>query len=246
MTTRIPEFAVRVVTFITSLHLGTLDYCLVTGGVSRMEAFEWLEKFFMKPFSKENRDVYESLLCGATAGIVAKTVIAPAERIKMSFQVSHDKFTLGNALRKGQNVVQTKGVLALWRGHSTTVLRVAPYSGFSFAFHDASENMFKKMLDTDVLPASYTFMAGAIGGVGGTVLTYPLDVLRVRLAIGRSWAESIKQGGMYQGLGPTLLGIVPYAGTAWLSKQSMLEYFPTVMHRPPTVVEHVVINAIAG
>lgn len=210
-----------------------------------MEAFEWLEKHFSKPFS-DNRDVYESLFCGAIAGIVAKTVIAPAERIKMSFQVTHDKFTLRNAFMKGLDVVKTQSVMALWRGHSTTILRIAPYSGFSFAFHDASENMFKNMLHTDVLPATYKFMAGAIGGVGGTVLTYPLDVLRVRLAIGRTWAESIKQGGMYQGLGPTLLGIVPYAGTAWLSKQSMLEYFPTVMHRPPTVMESVVINAIAG
>ena len=102
------------------------------------------------------------------------------------------------------------------------------------------------MLNTDVLPAGYKFMAGSVGGVGGTVLTYPLDVLRVRLAIGRTWSTSVKQGGMFQGLGPTLLGIVPYAGTAWWSKQTMLEYWPSIVHRPPTVAESVVINAIAG
>ena len=33
-------------------------------------------------------------------GICAKTVIAPAERIKMSFQVSSDRFTLGTALAR--------------------------------------------------------------------------------------------------------------------------------------------------
>lgn len=211
--------------------------------------FEWLERYFIKPLthiSEPSRDVYESLLCGACAGIVAKSVIAPAERIKMGFQVSKDKFTLRNALVKGRDVVFTQGVLALWRGHSTTIMRIAPYSGFSFAFHDASENMFKRVLHTDVLPPGFKFLAGSIGGVGGTVLTYPLDVLRVRLAIGRSWSESIRQGGMYQGLGVTLLGIVPYAGTAWLSKQSMLEYFPTVMKRKPTVSESIVINALAG
>lgn len=214
-----------------------------------MEVFEWIERYFIKPFvqiREPNRDVYESLVCGALAGTIAKTVIAPAERIKMSFQVSRDKFSLRYALLKGQHVVSTQGIFALWRGHSTTIMRIVPYSGFSFAFHDASENMFKKMLDRDVLPAGYKFLAGSIGGVCGTVLTYPLDVLRVRLAIGRSWADSMKQGGMYQGLGPTLMGIVPYAGTAWLSKQSMLEYFPTVMHRKPNVTESIVINAIAG
>jgi solute carrier family 25 protein 42 len=215
----------------------------------KMEVFEWLERYLLRPFtsmSESSRDVSESILCGAIAGIVAKTVIAPAERIKMNFQVSHEKFTLRNAFEKGRHTVNTHGVLSLWRGHSTTIMRIAPYSGFSFAIHDASENMFKNMLDTDVLPAGYKFLAGSIGGVGGTVLTYPLDVLRVRLAIGRTWAASIKQGGLYQGLAPTLLGIVPYAGTAWLSKQSMFEYFPTVTHRKPTVTEAVVINALAG
>lgn len=210
------------------------------------EGFDWVDKY-MKYFThSSNRDVYESILCGAIAGIVAKTVIAPGDRIKMSFQVSEEKFSLGNALRKGREIVATRGVLSLWRGHSTTILRIAPYSGFSFAIHDASENMFKKMLDKDVLPAQFKFLAGSLGGVGGTVLTYPLDVLRVRLAIGRTWTASIQQGGLFQGLGPTLLGIVPYSGTAWLSKQTMLEYFPTVTHRSPTVVESVVINAIAG
>lgn len=214
-----------------------------------MEVFEWLERFFIKPFiyfSGPNRDVYESLLCGALAGCAAKTVIAPAERIKMNFQVSRDKFTLGYAWAKGRHVVATQGFFALWRGHSTTIMRIVPYSGFSFAFHDGSENMFKKMLHRDVLPPGYKFLAGSIGGVCGTVLTYPLDVLRVRLAIGRSWAESIRQGGFYQGLAPTLTGIIPYAGTAWLTKQTMHEYFPKIMKRKQTVTESVIINAIAG
>ena len=51
---------------------------------------------------------------------------------------------------------------------------------------------------------------------------------------------------MFQGLLPTILGIIPYSGTAWLSKQSMLEYFPTVTNRPPSVLESIIINAIAG
>jgi len=206
----------------------------------------WIEKYARYFTNSKNRDVYESLLCGATAGIVAKTVIAPGDRIKMSFQVSSEKFTLYNAFLKGREIVTTRGVLSLWRGHSTTILRIAPYAGLSYAIHDFSENVFKKTLRTDVLPPQYKFLAGACAGVGGTVLTYPLDVLRVRLAIGRTWAMSLKQGGLFQGLAPTLLGIVPYSGTAWLSKQTMMEYFPTVMHRKPTVAESVVINAIAG
>mmetsp|Transcript_24760 Transcript_24760/g.41266 ORF Transcript_24760/g.41266 Transcript_24760/m.41266 type:complete len:316 (-) Transcript_24760:814-1761(-) len=225
-----------------------------------METFEIFEKYFnFRPFpvkdptrnparQRPTRDVYEGILCGAIAGIAAKTVIAPAERIKMSFQVTSQPFTFRNALAKGNAVIKTQGILSLWRGHSTTILRVAPYSGFSFAIHDFSEDMFKAMLQTDILPSGYKFLAGSIGGVGGTILTYPLDVLRVRLALGGTWKASIRQGGMFQGMGPTLLGIVPYSGTAWWSKQTMLENFQRVStnNRQPTTLESVIINAIAG
>jgi solute carrier family 25, member 42 len=212
-----------------------------------MELFEKYFHFRLFPSKEDpNRDVYESLVCGALSGIAAKTVIAPAERVKFSFQVTSAKFTWKNAFEQGRNVVHSQGWLGLWRGHSTTILRIAPYSALSFAFHDSSEQMFKDVLHTDVLPASYKFSAGAIGGVCGTALTYPLDVLRVRLAIGSTWQSAIQQGGMFQGLLPTILGVVPYAGTAWLAKQSLLEYWPTYVHRPPTITESLSFNALAG
>ncbi len=57
------------------------------------------------------------------------------------------------------------------------------------------------------LPSSLKFLAGSIGGLGGTLFTYPLDVIRVRMALGGSWVSSLKQGGLFQGLLPTLLGM---------------------------------------
>lgn len=122
-------------------------------------------------------------------------MIAPAERIKMSFQVTTKKYSLRNAINESLLIINKEGILSLWKGHSTTILRVAPYSGLSYAFHDIAENLFKQMLHTDVLPSSYKFLAGSIGGVFGTILTYPLDVLRVRLALGSTWANALKQGG---------------------------------------------------
>lgn len=68
-------------------------------------------------------------------------------------------------------------------------------------------------------------------GAVGTLLTYPLDVLRVRLALmpSSSWSSAIGQGGLYQGLAPTMLGIIPYSGTSWMVKQSLQELFPKVI-----------------
>jgi len=190
--------------------------------------------------------MFNSLICGAAAGIAAKTCIAPLERIKMSFQVSSEKFTLAAAFARGKNLVLKQGVLSMWRGHSTTILRVAPYAGLSYFFHDYTEHLFKSTLNTNNLPAAYKFLAGSAAGFGGTIFTYPLDVLRVRLALGSTWKGSLKQGGLFQGLIPTLVGIVPYSGTAWLVKQTILERFPHKMHRAPRVYESLGINAVAG
>ena len=54
----------------------------------------------------------------------------------------------------------------------------------------------------------YEFLAGSIGGIGGTLLTYPLDVLRVRLALlpDATWTKAVNHGGLFQGLIPTLAG----------------------------------------
>jgi solute carrier family 25, member 42 len=217
--------------------------------------------------------VSRNVLCGAVAGVLAKTAVAPAERVKMSYQTTKDLFTLSGALERAKGMVKDRGVLSLWRGHSTTVLRVAPFAGFSYAFHDYAEREMKSNLQVEILPFFYKFSAGAIGGACATLLTYPLDVLRVRLALmtNSTWVSTIKQGGLYQGLLPTILGIVPYAGTSWSVKQYLLEHYKAYYNSTaagtsddtardtmyqgktlcvekvaPNIIESLVMNAIAG
>jgi len=82
-------------------------------------------------------------------------------------------------------------------------------------------------LQVNQLPFIYKFTAGAFGGGFATLLTYPLDVLRVRLALvpGATWTSTIRQGGLFQGLLPTMLGIIPYSGTSWTVKQFLSERY---------------------
>lgn len=218
-------------------------------------------------------------MCGAVAGSVAKTIIAPAERVKMHFQISSDKFTARAALQRGLNMIKDEGVISLWYGHSTTLIRVAPYAGLQFAVHDHMEMVFTNYLNenntidngssssssgsntinnnninTDgsssgrKLPTEFKFAAGAIGGVVATLVTYPLDVLRVRLALtpGATWRSTIQQGGLMRGLIPTLVGIIPYSGTAWAVKQSLHEYYEEYSGHKASLREAVLLNGLAG
>jgi hypothetical protein len=171
--------------------------------------------------------IFYNITCGAIAGVLAKTAVAPAERVKMSYQISGDRFTIAGALSRGAEMAHKQGMLSLWRGHSTTVLRVAPFAGFSYASHDFAERSFKAQLGVNSLPFIYKFTAGAIGGGFATLLTYPLDVLRVRLALvpDSTWRSTLNQGGLFQGLVPTMLGIVPYSGTSWAVKQYLFDKY---------------------
>ena len=166
----------------------------------------------------------------------------------MSFQISMSKFSLIKAFNLGRNMLMTDGLFSLWKGHSTTIVRVAPFAGLNFLFHDYMELAFKKSLKVEQLPFIYKFMAGSFGGACATILTYPLDVLRVRLALikNSTWISTFKQGGMYQGLFPTLLGIIPYSGTIWCVKQTLQEAYPSVSGHDLTAAERFVLNGFAG
>jgi solute carrier family 25 protein 42 len=202
-----------------------------------------------------SEDMLQSIVAGGCAGILAKTVIAPAERVKMTFQTTKEVFTLGGALAKGQNMVKKGGVLSLWRGHSSTIVRVAPYAGLSYAFHDLAETELKKYHGTEKLPTYLQFTAGSFGGAVATALTYPLDVVRVRLALipGSSWGTVLRQGHFYQGLQPTMIGIIAYAGVCWSVKQELLVGYqhwrgvgPGDEELKPAVYESLLMNGIAG
>ena len=112
----------------------------------------------------------------------------------------------------------------------------------------------KHFLNTDSLPLPYKFAAGSFAGAAATILTYPLDVLRVRLALikGSTWSSIINEGALYQGLRPTLLGIVPYSGTSWCVKQVLLEMYmngqecPKCEQQNHSLTESLLINGIAG
>lgn len=199
-----------------------------------------------------SHDMISRMVCGGIAGVAAKTVIAPAERVKMGFQVSSETFSLEKALQRGKDIISKDGIFALWKGHSTTVFRVAPYAGITYMAHDYFEKELKYMYHTEILPFGFKFLAGSFGGVVGTLFTYPLDVLRIRLALtpGSTWLSTAMQGGLYQGISPTVLGIIPYSGTAWCVKQTLTEYFFPRLARKnsghPSLPQALLINAIAG
>lgn len=179
--------------------------------------------------SRRKLTVIEGLVCGGCAGSIAKTAIAPGDRVKILFQTdTTTRFSWRGALDTACGIVSEQGVRGLWRGHGATLLRVAPYSATSFTVFEPYKAKVKR--HAPELPELYVrFLAGAAAGTTATTLTYPFDLFRARMAAHRG-LESPYQGylraakevvrtegvlALWSGLRPTLLGIVPYAGISF-------------------------------
>ena len=54
-----------------------------------------------------------SFISGGVAGVVAKSVVAPVERVKLIFQTDHRTFTYSKGFSLFKEIVKEEGVLSL-------------------------------------------------------------------------------------------------------------------------------------
>ncbi|CAO1627642.1 unnamed protein product [Sympodiomycopsis kandeliae] len=129
--------------------------------------------------------VIRSGIAGGIAGCVAKTAIAPLDRVKILFQAQNPEFQkysghwLG-VFRAGSEIVKENGIWALFRGHSATLMRIFPYAAIKYMAYDKLH--FLLMPRRELETSSRLFLAGSSSGVLSVFLTYPLELIRVRLA----------------------------------------------------------------
>ena len=140
----------------------------------------------IKIIDKQSIDyIIRSGLAGGLAGSCAKTLVAPLDRIKILFQTSNPEFikyrgTFGGFIDAGKRIWKADGVMGLYQGNSVTLLRIFPYAAIKFV---AYEQIRTFLIPNDSYEtAARRFMAGSLSGLASVVFTYPLDLVRVRLA----------------------------------------------------------------
>jgi hypothetical protein len=117
------------------------------------------------------------LVAGGTAGMVARTCIAPIERIKILFQVQKGS-NIGTVVSR---VVKTEGLRSMWKGNSAAVIRVIPYTSIQFTSFEEFNQLLSGFRGLGDTPRRLA--AGSLAGLAATTLTYPLDVVRARMAL---------------------------------------------------------------
>ncbi len=131
-----------------------------------------------------------NLISGGVAGIVAKSFVAPIDRIKILYQVAY-------------NIVRDEGLSALWKGNTATMIRVFPYSGIQFMVFDRIKTYMlhqheqkRAMGDSRAwgLSPVESLVAGCTAGSISVVCTYPLDLTRAQLAVLKRRKHHVNMG----------------------------------------------------
>jgi solute carrier family 25 thiamine pyrophosphate transporter 19 len=189
-------------------------------------------------------EAWKDLLSGAVAGCASRFVVAPLDVLKIRFQLQNEQSVrqawgqplvsasdrrYTGVLQALGRIVREEGWTALYKGNVPALAMVVPYAAVQFGtFYQMRQwwNLLFRAETGDVqryMGTAASVVSGALSGLTASVVVYPLDLLRTRLAVQREprlynglldairtiW---VKEGarGFYAGLEPTIVEIVPY------------------------------------
>ncbi|KAG6553581.1 hypothetical protein Mapa_004495 [Marchantia paleacea] len=166
------------------------------------------------------------LLSGAIAGAFSRTAVAPLETVRTHMMVGrHGKSFKG----VWDWIMENEGWTGLFRGNTINVIRVAPSKAVElFVYDKVKIALTPKEGEKSRLKIPVASIAGSAAGITSTVLMYPLELVKTRLtiqpkeyrSISNAFLRIVKEEGfgeLYRGLGPSVVGVIPYAGTNYFA-----------------------------
>ncbi|KAH7686470.1 Mitochondrial carrier protein [Dioscorea alata] len=211
----------------------------------------------------------KELIAGGAAGGFSKTAVAPLERVKILMQTRTSEFKSLGIFQSLNKVKQQEGILGFYKGNGASVLRIVPYAALHFMTYEQYRCWILNNCPSLGSGPSIDLLAGSAAGGTAVLCTYPLDLARTKLAyemantrIGNSLSYNAQpsyngikdvfrsvymEGGLrslYRGVGPTLIGILPYAGLKFYIYEELKTRVPEEHQK--SVVLRLSCGALAG
>ncbi|KAL6221021.1 hypothetical protein ACLB2K_008773 [Fragaria x ananassa] len=217
----------------------------------------------MPVFAKE-------LIAGGVAGGVAKTVVAPLERIKILFQTRRSEYQSLGLFGSVKKIAKTEGPMGFYRGNGASVARIVPYAALHYMSYEQYRRWIILAFPEGGRGPVLDLVAGSLSGGTAVLFTYPLDLVRTKLAyqvvgspklqlqgimtsgqlykgIVDCFSKTYKEAGLrglYRGVAPSLYGIFPYAGLKFYFYEEMKRYVPP--EQKNSIMVKLVCGSVAG
>lgn len=156
-------------------------------------------------------DVQESLLVGLISGVCAEVISCifwvPIEVVKERLQVmsAMKSYHYKGSRDAFQQILRSEGLKSMYRGYGATILAFGPFAGISLATYDKLK--FLCGFDKQQIGFKESFGLSSVSGVVASVLTHPIDVVKVRLQVQRADAQNSANGEYRFGYRSTLHGL---------------------------------------
>ncbi|KAL2930121.1 Mitochondrial carrier protein CoAc2 [Bienertia sinuspersici] len=193
----------------------------------------------------------KELLAGGVAGGIAKSAVAPLERIKILFQwqavvgiLNPDACIFADWLKDKASRIQ--------KGNGASVARIVPYAALHYMTYEEYRRWIILAYPDFWKGPVLDLVAGSFAGGTAVLFTYPLDLVRTKLAyqVVESANSNVKKlihreqlyrgirdcfsltykesglKGLYRGVAPSLYGIFPYAGLKFYFYEEMKSHVP--------------------
>ncbi|XP_023365639.1 calcium-binding mitochondrial carrier protein SCaMC-1-like [Otolemur garnettii] len=184
---------------------------------------------------KQSGRWWKRLVSAGIASAVARTCTAPFDRLKVMMQVHSSQTTRMRLISGFEQMIKEGGIFSLWRGNGVNIFKIAPETALKVGAYE----QYKKWLSFDGSQPgiSERFISGSLAGVTAQTCIYPMEVLKTRLAVGKTGEYSgitdcgkklLRREGVrtfFKGYIPNLLGIIPYAGLDFAVYEVLKNYW---------------------
>ncbi|RWS32007.1 mitochondrial thiamine pyrophosphate carrier-like protein [Leptotrombidium deliense] len=209
-------------------------------------------------------------IAGATSGFITRVATQPLDVLKIRFQLQIEPLSSNCKSSKytGINqawkcIIKEEGITALWKGLISAQFLSVVYGIVQFSSFEYFTKVFWLKLNDKKYEHAINWFSGSLAGATATFSAHPFDVIRTRLVaqsepktyLSNTHAfvnivrkERLK--GLYRGLFPALVQIVPYTGAAFCVNgicNNVWESFGSFgSKKDPTAIQSLICGGIAG
>ncbi|KAK4349104.1 hypothetical protein RND71_031859 [Anisodus tanguticus] len=182
-----------------------------------------------KPGEQPKIPIPASLVAGACAGVSSTLLTYPLELVKTRLTIQRGVYD--GLLDAFVKILKEGGPGELYRGLTPSLIGVIPYAATNYFAYDSLRKAYRKIFKEEKIGNIETLLIGSAAGAISSTATFPLEVARKHMQVGAVSGRVVyknvihalasileKEGiqGLYKGLGPSCMKLVPAAGISFM------------------------------